>query len=75
MTPKRAVVCAPLMPEYDREAGSGRILHSIEFLREAGWDVSFVAREAPGGQRYLKMLQQSGVASYVGFNAAPGAAR
>jgi glycosyltransferase involved in cell wall biosynthesis len=68
MTAKRALVCAPLMPEYDRESGSRRIFDWIGLLREAGWEVSFAAREAPDGQRYARMLQQHGVATYVGFN-------
>src|SRR5262245_11348312 len=68
MSGKRALICAPLMPEFDRESGSRRIFDCIEFLRAAGWSVSFAARQAPDGQRYVRMLQQSGVATYVGFD-------
>jgi glycosyltransferase involved in cell wall biosynthesis len=67
MSIKRALVCAPLMPEYDRESGSRRVFHLIEFLREAGWAVSFVAENAAGGERYTQILQQRGVAVYAGF--------
>lgn len=66
-TVKRALVCAPLMPEFDRESGSRRIYNLIEFLVEAGWQVSFAAREVKHGARYARMLRQRGIATYVGF--------
>lgn len=69
MRSKRALVCAPLMPEWDRESGSRRIFHLIQFLREAGWAVSFAAQNGRGGERYARTLQQLGVATYPGFGA------
>ncbi len=66
----RALVCAPRMPEYDREAGSRRIFHLLEFLQEAGWAVSFVAQDATASERYARVLQQLGVATYAGSQAA-----
>ena len=68
MTSRHALVCAPLMPEFDRESGSRRIYDFVEFLRQSGWTVSFVARQAEGAQRYIRLLQQRGVAVYVGFD-------
>ncbi len=68
MSTKRALVCAPRMPEYDRERGSQRVFEVIEFLLEAGWDVSFVAKSAVGAERYVRLLQQRGVATYAGFS-------
>jgi glycosyltransferase involved in cell wall biosynthesis len=67
---KRALVCAPLMPDYDCQSGSQRIFDLIKSLREAGWAVSFVAQNGstPGAERYAKILQQLGVATYAGFN-------
>jgi GT2 family glycosyltransferase len=62
----RALVCAPRMPEYDREGGSQRVFHLIEFLRASGWAVSFVALNATGSDRYVRLLQQRGVATYAG---------
>jgi O-antigen biosynthesis protein len=56
------------MPEFDREGGSRRVFHLIEFLREAGWAVSFIAHNAVGGERYAHVLQQMGVATYAGRN-------
>jgi GT2 family glycosyltransferase/glycosyltransferase involved in cell wall biosynthesis len=62
----RALVCAPRLPEFDRESGSQRIFHFIEFLRDAGWAVTFVAWESVAGERYVRLLQQRGVATYAG---------
>jgi glycosyltransferase involved in cell wall biosynthesis len=67
MSIKRALVCAPLMPEYDRESGSRRVYHLIEFLRQSGWAVSFVAENGQGSERYVRILEQRGVATYTGF--------
>jgi len=64
----RALVWALRMPEYDRESGSKRVYDFIEFLREAGWEVSFVANDTCPDERYLRMLQQRGVATYAGTN-------
>lgn len=66
MAVKRALICAPRMPEFDREGGSRRIFHLIEFLRAAGWAVSFLAHDATGGERYARILRQRGVAVYAG---------
>lgn len=63
---KRALVCAPTMPEYDREAGARHVFHVLNFLRAAGWAVSFIAHDATGGERYARILQQLGVATYAG---------
>src|SRR5688572_15842429 len=67
---KRALVCAPLLPEFDRESGGQSIFDLIVFLREAGWAVSFVAENGntPNSDRYVRILQQMGVATYAGFN-------
>jgi glycosyltransferase involved in cell wall biosynthesis len=54
------------MPEFDRQGGERRIWHLIEFLREAGWSVTFVAQSGSTNDRYARMLQQAGVATYAG---------
>ena len=64
---RRALVCAPLPPEYDQEAGSQRIYHTITFLLEAGVRVAFVCENAPPNSRHLRHLRQLGVPTYVGF--------
>lgn len=65
--PRRALVCAPLPPEYDRESGSRRVYHMIELLRAEGWSVAFVCENAPADSRHLRHLQQKGIPAYVGF--------
>ena len=62
---RRVLVCAPLMPEFDREGGSRRVFHFLEFFQQAGWSVSFAADNALDGERYAKMLQQMGIPIYV----------
>ena len=63
----RALVCAPLPPEYDQESGSRRIYHTIAFLLDAGWRVAFVCENAPANSRHLRHLRQLGVPTYIGF--------
>ena len=61
------------MPEFDREGGSRRVFHLIEFLQEAGWAVSFIAQYARDGERYARVLQQRGVPVHVSVGGAwPG---
>src|SRR5437763_42309 len=67
MSMRRALVCAPLPPEFDRESGSKRVFDAIAFLQEAGWSVSFVAENGSGGERYERLLNRRGVATYRGF--------
>ena len=68
MKTRRALVCAPVMPEFDRESGSRRIFDLLMFLRESGWAVTFVAQRAPDGERYRRMLEQRGIAVFTGFD-------
>ena len=65
MSARRALVCA-LMPEYDRDSGSRRVLHLLEFLQEAGWAVSFVSQHPNPGARYVRTLQRRGIDVYAG---------
>ncbi len=65
---RRVLVCAPLPPEYDRESGSRRIYHLIEFFLEAGWTVCFVCENAPDDSRHVAHLRQRGVLTHVGFD-------
>ena len=66
MPTKKALVCAPLMPEFDREGGSRRVLHLIEALQRDGWSVTFFAENMSGTERYVRLLQQRGVMVYGG---------
>ena len=65
MTLRRALVCA-LIPQFDRDTGSRRVLDLITFLQEAGWLVTFVADHSKYDPRYARVLQQRGVAVYTG---------
>jgi len=60
------------MPEFDREGGSQRVFHLIEFCQEAGWAVSFIAQNGQNGERYARALQQKGVPVYVSGSAWTG---
>lgn len=74
MTTKRALVCAPLIPDFDRASGSQRIFDLCGFLRDAGWAVSFIAENGEDGGHYARILQQRGIATYSGFEGQPGLA-
>ena len=65
MPTKRALVCAPRMPEFDREGGSRRLFHFLEFFQRAGWSVSFAAESSRGGERYARGLQQKSIPTYA----------
>jgi len=60
------------MPEFDREGGSQRVFHLIEFFQQAGWAVSFMAQNASDGERYARALRQKGVPVYVSEIPWPG---
>jgi glycosyltransferase involved in cell wall biosynthesis len=66
----RALVCAPRMPEIDRQGGSRRTFHLIEFLQEAGWETTFIAEHrVSGSDRYEAILQRRGVQTSSGLEA------
>ena len=65
MLDRRALVCAPRMPEYDREGGSRRLFHFLEFFQLAGWSESFAAESSRGGERYARGLQQKSIPTYA----------
>lgn len=60
------VVCSPVLPEFDREAGSRRLFHHVQMLRES-WNVSYVTENPNGEDRYVRALQQAGCPVYLGF--------
>jgi glycosyltransferase involved in cell wall biosynthesis len=61
------VVCSPVLPEFDREAGSAHLFHHVQMLRESGWHVSYVTENPDREQRYVRALQQAGCPVYLGF--------
>src|SRR5438105_431427 len=54
------------MPEFDREGGSRRIFHLVQFLQNDGWSVTYLARDGTAGEYYSRTLRQRGVATYAG---------
>lgn len=58
------------MPEIDRQGGSRRTFHFIEFLQEQGWSVTFVAEyHVSGSDPYAAMLNDRGIRTLFGLSA------
>jgi GT2 family glycosyltransferase/glycosyltransferase involved in cell wall biosynthesis len=57
------------MPAFDRDSGSQDIDNTVRFLLDAGWSVTFLAREEEGTaeERHANRLRQLGVATYAGL--------
>jgi glycosyltransferase involved in cell wall biosynthesis len=66
MSRRHVLVCAPGVPEHDRECGSARVAHFLTFLQQTGWTVSFVAENAAGGDVYVRRLRRQGIIVYAG---------
>jgi GT2 family glycosyltransferase len=62
---KRILVSAPMVPEFDREGGSRRLFHLIEYLVADGWSVTFLAPQGQRTNRYKRILEQLGVCVYL----------
>ena len=61
----RALVGGPFVPAFDRESGSQRMHDFVTLLGEAGWDVTYLAKDrAEGDERYVRRLRQAGVAVF-----------
>ena len=70
---KQILIASPRLPEFDRECGSKRVFDLIEMLREE-WTVTFIAQDLAGSdQRYVRLLQRRGVATF--FASAEGVER
>jgi glycosyltransferase involved in cell wall biosynthesis len=69
MSRRHALVTHIRMPAVDRDAGSQLVDHTIRFLLDAGWRVTFVAKEEPGvaERRHADRLRRMGVPAYAGF--------
>src|SRR5262245_23125397 len=65
MKANRVLICSPRAPEYDREGGSRRIFHFIEFFIRSGWQVSVATDDGLYSERYVRTLQQMGVPTYA----------
>ncbi|MBZ0317679.1 MAG: class I SAM-dependent methyltransferase [Anaerolineae bacterium] len=64
---KRVLICAPLMPEFDRESGSRRFAHFVDMFQALGWSVTLLIQNPNHGERYTHLLRQRGVAVFGGY--------
>ena len=62
MSRRRALVVHTRMPAFDRDSGSQDIDNTVRFLLDAGWSVTFLAREEAGvaEERHAQRLRQHG---------------
>jgi GT2 family glycosyltransferase len=64
---RHALVCSSVLPEFDRESGSRRVLDHIESLQADGWTVTFAARHGAPASRYARLLRRRGVETHCDF--------
>jgi glycosyltransferase involved in cell wall biosynthesis len=69
MSRRHALVTHIRMPTVDRDAGSQFVDHTIRFLLDGGWRVTFFTDEAPERieRRHAERLRRMGVPAYAGF--------
>ena len=69
MSRRHALVTHIRMPAVDRDAGSQLVDHTIRFLLDGGWRVTFLAKEEPdvAERRHADRLRRMGVPAYAGF--------
>ena len=66
MSPRRALVIAPWLPEADRESGLRRVSDLIDMLLRREWQVTFGCMYTPRDpERYVRELEQRGVETYA----------
>jgi glycosyltransferase involved in cell wall biosynthesis len=68
MDTKRALICSNYMPQADLDSFTRRLLHFVEFLHEAGWSITCVAKNPQGVEQYAALLEELGVSVHVGFD-------
>jgi glycosyltransferase involved in cell wall biosynthesis len=68
MSRRHALVTHIRMPTVDRDAGSQFVDHTIRFLLDAGWRVTFFTDQEPEAveRRHAERLRRMGVAAYAG---------
>jgi glycosyltransferase involved in cell wall biosynthesis len=62
---RRVLLCAPRLPEFDRQSGSRRMFEFLRLLTDAGVEVTFLADTVEGQQRYAGLLRRRGVPVYT----------
>jgi glycosyltransferase involved in cell wall biosynthesis len=65
---RHALVTHIRMPAVDRDAGSQLVDHTIRFLLDTGWRVTFLSKEEPdvAERRHADRLRRMGVPAYAG---------
>ncbi len=51
----------PSLPMFDRASGSLRLFQIVRLLKDQGYHVTFIARNANGQERYARILQGMGI--------------
>ena len=59
------LVIDPLLPLFDRAAGSLRLFTILMLLRAKGYHVTYIARDGRGQERYANILQKAGIEVYA----------
>lgn len=62
----RVLVVDPLMPLHDRASGSLRLFRLLRLMRDAGCQVTYVARDGSGQERYRQELLAMGIDAHAG---------
>lgn len=60
------LVIDPTYPLYDQQAGSLRLFHLLKLFLEQGCNITYIARDAAGPNRYSRLLQSMGIETYIG---------
>jgi GT2 family glycosyltransferase len=64
---RSVLICAPGLPEFDRESGSQRVFDHIDAFQQMGWTVTYAARGADPASPYARLLEERGVKTECDF--------
>lgn len=67
MPERTALVVGYHAPEPDRDSGARRLVHLMDLLQEAGWDVRFLAADGIGSDRAADQLRSRGIGVHDGY--------
>jgi O-antigen biosynthesis protein len=60
------LVVDPTLPLFDKQAGSLRLFNLLKLFRHLGCNVTYIARDGYGPDRYTRVLQSLGIDTYLG---------
>jgi len=58
---KRILMIDAFLPMYDRSSGAFRLFNLLKLLRQAGHQITFIARNGQGQERYQRELEAMGI--------------